>query len=569
MEPKPDAVPETGIAQAIDTVTKLLSQGNYTKAIAYLSEAMACYPHEAILATKRADALRLNGQLRKSVAEYRRALELDETSFDTWCGLGLAESALGADGEAAQSLRRALGLPGDAPKAHYGLGRVLFYLGEIDGCLEHFREAAETPDSELRSKALGTIACIVPGSARASNASVLADRRMWARLQAGAEGFGSHPREQRVPGSKLRVGYCSKFFHARNWMKPVWGVINHHDRIAFEIHLFSDGTLPGPESGYQADSTDQVHDASGLSNDDLASLVEHCGIDILVDLNGYSFQRRLGLFMRRPAPINIAWFNYYATSGIDAFDYIVGDAAVIPPSEEKFYCERVLRVPGSYLAFSVPYSTPDVVSPPCLTNGCITFASLCSQHKINDDVINAWAAILEEAPDTKLFLKNAELGDATNRAALHERFERQGIAAERVELDGPDEHATFLAAYGKADIALDTFPYNGGTTTMEALWQGVPVLTFNGDRWASRQSRSLLLAAGLDDWCMRDRDAYIARAAELARSPATGAELAALRATMRDRLTRSPACDSAGLCRALERIYREVTKPTRKSTGAS
>jgi protein O-GlcNAc transferase len=270
--------------------------------------------------------------------------------------------------------------------------------------------------------------------------------------------------------------------------------------------------------------------------------------------------------MRRPAPVNIAWFNFYATSGIDTIDYIVGDAAVIPPSEEKYYCERVLRVPGSYLAFSVPYSTPAVVSPPCLAEGHITFGSLCSQHKINDDVIAAWTTILRQAPAAKLFIKNAELGDATNRAAMRERFNRLEIAPDRVLMGGPDAHETFIAAYGKADIALDTVPYNGGTTTMEALWQGVPVLTFNGDRWASRQSCSLLLAAGLDDWCLPDRDAYIAQAVELARSPATATELAALRATMRERLTRMPVCDGAGLCRALEGIYREVAMPTRKST---
>jgi predicted O-linked N-acetylglucosamine transferase (SPINDLY family) len=160
-----------------------------------------------------------------------------------------------------------------------------------------------------------------------------------------------------------------------------------------------------------------------------------------------------------------------------------------------------------------------VAPPPCLAAGFITFASLCSQYKINDEVIEAWAMILRQAPEARLLIKNAALGDSTNRAALHERFGRWEIPPTRVLLEGPAKHEAFLAAYERVDIALDTFPYNGGTTTMEALWQGVPVLTFNGDRWASRQSRSLLLAAGLDDWVMPDRDAYIARAVTLARSP--------------------------------------------------
>src|SRR5208282_1704923 len=201
---------------------------------------------------------------------------------------------------------------------------------------------------------------------RADHAGVLQTRRAWAKIETARESPASplNPTPAASDG-KLRVGYCSKFFDAQHWMKPVWGVINHHLRSAFEVHLFSDGTPPSAESGYQEDPLDHLHDARDLSNADLASLVARIGIDILVDLNGYSFQRRLGLFMRRPAPVTIAWFNMYATTGVDAFDYIIGDAAVIPASEEQFYCERVRRVPGSYLAYSVLYPVPDVAPPPC------------------------------------------------------------------------------------------------------------------------------------------------------------------------------------------------------------
>lgn len=557
----PAASSESEVAALRETAAELLSQGNNAEALTFLSDAVARYPHDAVLATKHADALRLNNQFGKAAAEYRRALGLDETSFDPWYGLGLSDYELGAYGEAAPSLQRALALAANVPAVHHELGKALFYLGEVDRALDHFRRAAEAPDPELRRRALSNIACIVPGSPRANNPSILEDRRVWAQIEAarGAPADPPIPRPDAARG-KLRVGYCSKFFHARNWMKPVWGVINHHDRSVFEIHLFSDGNPPSAESGYQAHPLDHVHDARDLSNADMASLVARTGIDILVDLNGYSYQCRLGFLMRRPAPVIVGWFNMYATTGIEAFDYIIGDDAVIPASEEQFYCERVLRVPGSYLAYSVLYPVPDVEPPPCIVAGRITLGSLCSLYKITDEVIAAWAMILQQAPGAQLLIKNAALGDATNRAALCERFRRWEIAPERILLEGPAPHGEFLAAYARVDIALDTFPYNGGTTTMEALWQGVPVLTFNGDRWASRQSRSLLLAAGLDDWCMPDRDAYIARAVTLALSPTTAARLATLRATMRERLARMPVCDSAGLCHALERIYRQVVE---------
>jgi protein O-GlcNAc transferase len=196
------------------------------------------------------------------------------------------------------------------------------------------------------------------------------------------------------------------------------------------------------------------------------------------------------------------------------------------------------------------------VPPPCLAHRHLTFGSFASQYKLTDEVIAAWATILCRVPTSRLLLKNRALGEASNQAALYERFRGLGIDAKRVELEGPDEHYQFLAAYGRVDIALDTFPYNGGTTTTEALWAGVPVLTFNGDRWASRTSRSLLLAAGLDLWCAPDLDGYINRAVALADSPATFLELATLRENMRTRLRANLVCDSAGLCRALESLYR-------------
>jgi predicted O-linked N-acetylglucosamine transferase (SPINDLY family) len=357
---------------------------------------------------------------------------------------------------------------------------------------------------------------------------------------------------------KIRVGYVSAFFGSRNWMKPVWGVVNHHDRSTFEIHLFADRARPSSASGYHPDRRDVVHDITHLSNEAVARRVRRAGIDVLVDLNAYSVPSRLGLFVLRPAPVLVGWFNTYATTGIDAFDYVVGDDAVIPRSEERFYTERVLRVPGSYLAFSVLYPCPRVAPPPCLGQAALTFGSLASQYKITEPVVSAWSAILRGAPEARLLLKNRALDDASTRSFVLRRFVRNGVAPSRIVLEGSAEHTAFLRAYARVDIALDPFPYSGGTTTMEALWQGVPVLTHDGDRWASRTSRSLLLAAGLDEWCTPDLRSYIERAVALAQAPDTPRRLSTLRRSLRARLRDSPACDSAGLARSLEGLYRQI-----------
>ncbi len=513
----------------------------------------------AAVAALRGDAFQKSGRLRKAAAEYRRALALDGSYADAWYGLGRVLFNQGEQSEAISCFRRTLELDPGRALARFNLGIALFNLGHIDSALDQLRIVTRCPDKHLHLRALGVMALIIPGSPRAGNAEILRVRRQWAKLALAAEcpRKPSRPRPRSANG-KLRIGYCSKFFFARNWMKPIWGFINHHSRQDFDIHLFNDGIPPGVDSGYHPNPADRFHDTRKLSNAQVARLIRREGIDVLVDLNGYGVMDRLGVYMRRPAPVIVGLFNLYATSGIDAIDYTVGDAAVIPPSEERYYSERVLRVPGSYLAFSVLYAVPKVSAPPCLANGHITFGSLCTQYKLTDEVIATWSAILRRAPRTRLLLRNVGLNSASNQSVMRERFARHGIERDRLVLEGQASHGEFLKTYARMDIALDAFPYNGGTTTMEALWQGVPVLTFNGDRWASRQSRSLLLAAGLSQWCVPDVNAYIDRAVALAKSRTTPAMLAKLRAGMREKLSRSRACDSEGLCKALEEIYRKV-----------
>jgi predicted O-linked N-acetylglucosamine transferase (SPINDLY family) len=515
-------------------------------------------PEAAARLTRRGHAFHCRGQLVEAVNAYSRALAADKDCFDAWFCLGCAHHSLGAFAEAVRCLRRAVALRPQHALARHELARALFYLGDIDDALDNFRRAAE--DDGLRRRALAWIAVIIPGSPGANNATILKARRDWAMREAMAEVAGIEPSAHRRPrrGGRLRVGYVSAFFGSRNWMKPAWGVINQHDRERFDVHLFYEREPPSVASGYHAHCRDQIHRVDGMSNDAIATRIASLGIDILVDINGYSFQHRLGVFMRRPAPVIIGAINMYATSGIAAFDYIIGDAAVIPSEEEQFYTERVLRVPGSYLAFSVLYPVPDVVAPPCLATGAVTFGSFSSQYKITGEVIAAWSTILRQAAGARLLIRNRALGEPSNRTALRERFLRHGIAPDQLRLDGPADHAAFLAAYNDVDIALDSFPYSGGTTTTEALWQGVPVLSFGGDRWLSRTSRSLLLAAGLDAWCREDLADYTAQAVALARSAATPAMLARLRATMRARLLASPVCDTAGLCRAMEALYEQV-----------
>jgi protein O-GlcNAc transferase len=509
---------------------------------------------DARAALHEADQLHQAGNYQAAVAAYRRALNADPSRHEAWYGLGCACASQYAYGDAVAALRRAVSQRPDAAGARCNLAEALFQLGQVDEAVAEYRLAAERGNPEVRAVAVGALACIAPGCPNLDQAAVRRVRQDWAASIAN----GIHPVEP-APVShaheKLRVGYVSAFFGARNWMKPVWGVINRHDRARFEVHLLSDGADPSPGSGYVDHPEDRIWRISGLANAELARHVREAELDVLVDLNGYSRQARLQLFLHRPARLQIAWFNMYATSGLSCFDMLVGDPAVVPPQEEGSYCERIVRVPGSYLAFEVRYPVPGVAPPPVLRSGSLTFGSFASAHKITDPVVTAWSRILLGAPTARLMLRNQLLDEPSNRLALMARFARHGLAPERLTLSGGAEHFDFLRGYDDMDIALDTFPYNGGTTTTEALWQGVPVLTFNGDRWASRTSRSLLLAAGLPEWVATDAADFVSRGVALAQLENTPGMLAALRHGMRERLGASAACDSATLCRSLEAVY--------------
>ncbi|HKM68717.1 MAG TPA: hypothetical protein VJX94_01305, partial [Stellaceae bacterium] len=255
---------------------------------------------------RRADALHREKHYAAAAEAYRCALAGDSSLVEAWYGLGCANLALRAYGAAAEALRCAVALRPDANGARCSLAEALFQLGEIDAAMAEYQRAAQSGDPEIRAAALGGVACIAPGSTRCDNAAVLAVRRRWVDF-VGYEASLVRSAAAR----KLRVGYLSAFFGARNWMKFVWGVINYHDRGMFEIHLLSDGDAPSAESGYADQAEDRIWQIKGVPNAVLARHIAEAGLDVLVDLNGYSGQERLPLFRYRPARLQVSWMGMY------------------------------------------------------------------------------------------------------------------------------------------------------------------------------------------------------------------------------------------------------------------
>ncbi len=536
-----------------------------------LREAIAAQGGSPAKLCRLAAGLQKSGDAAGARAIAKAAIEKAPESPDAWFCLGYIENENDAYLEAIDCFRRVLDRRPEWIEARHNLARALFEIGQVEESYREFRTCTSGP-REIAARARTMMAVIAPGVSSADHHEVRRIRRAWASSQpvaassnvasAGRGGAGRDPEHRR-----LRIGYLSSFFHRDNWMKPVWGLINQHDREAFDVVLFSDAGQGEIGSAYRRHARDAYVDIRSLDTGALREAIRRNELDVLVDLNGYSEMNRAGLFAnaRRTGrdPVTVAWFNQYATSALDGFDYLIGDASVISEGEEQFYTEKVLRVSGSYLTFTADADAPPVSDLPWLRDGAagITFGCLCSQYKITNEVVAAWSRILRASPaGSTLLLKNKQLGSPRAAAWMRGLFEEHGIAGERIRTEGPEAHHLFLNAYSRVDVALDVFPYNGGTTTTEALWQGVPVLTFHGDRWASRTSESLLRAAGLDEFVAPDLSGFVAQAVRLACEKDSREYLASVRRGLREKLLASPVCDSGRLAREMEALYRQACR---------
>ncbi len=488
-----------------------------------------------------------------AIPALQRADELlqDDTRAKLALGHALLEDSQPA--AALAPLEACIALDPNNPIGLHDLGKARAEIGDIEPALAHLRAAIASGDPNVVEPSTQTLAVLAPGSLDETAESVLEARRNW------AAGLPTAPRREppTIPTDALRIGYVSSFFQHANWMKPVWSLVHAHDRDRVEVHLFGDNAADELDADYRPHRTDRFHDLRGLDNEAAAELVRAADLDLLIDLNGYSRPDRLGILSHRPAPRIAEWFNMYATSGLECVDFLIGDDAVLSPDEEEHYVETVVRVPGSYLTFRVEHPTPDVTTSPCASGEPFTFGCLASQYKLCDAVLEAWCRILAGAPESRLLLRN-RADEASIRARFAPFCERHGIDVRRIEIRPGTDHFAFLGTYGEIDLALDPFPYNGGTTTTEALWQGVPVMCYRGDRWASRTSASILLAAGLDEFVAADREEYVSRAIAIATESARRDELAGLRSGMRERLENSPVCDTDGFARNMESLFEQM-----------
>lgn len=370
------------------------------------------------------------------------------------------------------------------------------------------------------------------------------------------------PSPQRRP---LRIGYLSADLRAHPVGYFMTPILLNHDAQEVAVTSYTLSAASDHVTKRLKQVIPQWHNCQEWSDERLAEQIRADKIDILIDLIGYTASNRARLLAMKPAPMQALYLGYPFTSGLPTIDYLIADGTLIPPEQEKLYREQIIRLPNSFLCFQAQPNTPPVTPPPALKNGFVTFGSYNNLPKVSPTAIKLWASILHDVPNSRLVLKTLSFRDPQTQAHINQQFARAGIPRQRIDLLPPTTPlSAFLAEYARIDIALDPMPYNGGTTTCDALWMGIPVITLTGNTFYSRMSSSILQTIGLSDLITSSQDDYRQRAKELA---ADIEQLTTLRQTMRQRMIASPLCDAKGFTQHFEGALKEMVHKGSRQSG--
>ncbi len=467
--------------------------------------------------------------------------------------LGTVLNQLHKRAEAEVQFRRAIELDPKQAAPHKNLAQALHTQGQLDEALDEYRAAvALAPANDNVHSGLLYALNYHPSY---NAATLLAEHKAWGARHADPLTAASAPHDNdRNPQRRLRVGYVSSHFcaHAVNFF--VEPILAWHDHARCEVFCYSSVRRPDETTTRLQGYADQWRDIGRQDDATVASMIRRDRIDILVDLAGHIGGRRLMVFARKPAPVQITYIGYQNTTGMRAMDYRLTDAWSDPPGEtDSYHTEKLVRLPHTFFCYLPSDDAPKFTPLPARDNGFVTFGSFNNFSKVTPGLLDTWAEILQAVPRSRLLLLAADTPRA--REYVRGNFSRHGVSADRVEFFYRKPRVEYLEAIGRADIMLDTFPFNGHTTVCDTLWQGVTVVALAGSSYVSRFGSSALVSLGLEDCIAHSTAEYVRIATRLANDLGG---LARERAELRDRMRRSPIVDAPQFTRELEAVYRQM-----------
>ena len=613
-----DALDRNGRDEAALHMLGTLAQRRrrFCEAAELIGQAVRLCPDNPRYRVDLAAALGSLGRPADAIPHLAAALKLKGDIPELHNNLGVTLEKLDRFDEAIAAYRNAIGLRRDYAEAHHNIGNVLRKAGRMSQAIPFYREAVRLrPDYFKAVNGLAGALCetaqldeafacftkamaLAPSVAGVRSAflytihyspqfdaeALWREHHEWGRLFCDPlrEQIRAHEND-RDADRRLRVGYVSPDLREHTVTKFITAAIEHHDRASFELFCYSDVERPDAVTQKLKRMVERWHETRHLKGPDLAKLIRQDRIDILVDLRGHAADNRLTLFARKPAPVQVNMVGYFNTTGLATMDYRITDEQQDPPGvTEQYHTERLVRLPHSCWCYTADVAAPEVKEPPALKNGYVTFGSLNKIVKVSEPCARLWARVMEAVPGSRLVLSVAEPAptlpspgvpgeggvkgvapqESQPRAAVPHncsvrvRLSQLGLPVDRVELLGKTAtRRQYLERFNQIDIALDTFPFNGITTTCDGLWQGVPCVSLAGGTSVSRAGRSILRAANLPELATDTPDAFVRAAVELATDLD---RLSKLRQSMRQRLLASPLMDHDGFARNLEAAYRRM-----------
>jgi protein O-GlcNAc transferase len=494
-----------------------------------------------------------------------------------WYEQGNRQLSAGNFAEAIEHYRHALTVQPGLYQAHSNLGVALEEKGSLAEALTSYWAAvvhsAGTPDGVAAyTNYLGCVGRYqrylfdLQRSGTHSPDFVFGQHLRFGKLLESQTASSGRPHlNEADPERRLRVGYLSPDFRRHSVAYFIEPVLAHHDRRAVEVFCYYSCPLRDQVTDRIAATADHWLVCTEMSHDSLAARIRDDGIDVLVDLAGHTIGNRAQTFVLKPAPIQIAYLGYPATTGLTTMDYRLTDALADPDgASDALFVEKPLRLSPAMTVYRRPSGNGgllgsagvEVTPAPALRNGYATFGCFNDVSKVSDSVVETWARLLAAVPNSRLLLKSRGLEDTARHAGLLVRFAKRGVDTARIKILGRiEEPESHLRLYGEVDVALDTFPYNGVTTSFEAMWMGVPFVTLAGTPLASRMGVSIATNVGHPEWIARTPDEYVAKACSLA-SELQG--LNTLRLNLRQELEESPLMDARRFTGSLEAAYRDV-----------
>lgn len=526
----------------------LLRAGNIAAAEKAFTRASLSPNHEFLL--NLSARVYAHNYWQEAIAILKKAVDLRPSHVPTWLALAKIQSEVYALSDCRESLRRVLELEPDNQESRLLNAGLQGRMGDAKGHLATLQAAYEKggdPLSRLASSVAMT--SLYHDELHPSEVADL-HRRLCAPIEAAVVQKTDFAND-RSTDRRLRIGYVTGDFHRQHpvniFMLPV---LLRHDHARFEICVYHTGTMHDEYTRQAKGCADRWLEAAALDDTVLQQAIVADGIDILIDLAGHTSTHRLGVFAMRAAPVQATFLGYPHSTGLSAIDWLIGDAIVSPAEHAHLFSEGIAQLPGSVFCWAPVDEYP--LPPPRATDAPVVFGSFNNAMKLSPKTIVLWAQVLQAVPGSMLLLKAPSLKDEAVRERFAALFADQGISRERLIFRGPSGLAEMMQEYGDLDIALDPTPYNGGTTTLQALWMGVPVVTLAGGNFVGRMGASFLDTLGHPDWVAAVEADYVAKALRLAGEINT---LRQNRLNLRQQMAASPLCDIKSYVAHLESLY--------------